>query len=249
MQNAWYVENLRLTFFVGPQWAQRPLFVDLAGVSAAEVVARPQMQLHQETGNVLDAYLTVIQVPGRVDIVLSATPSAPVAKSASPDVKLFLFVGTLEESISTFSKIARNAASLIIHTVRVAYAITLLQPTDTIIAAQEILKSNLPTVNFDPQHDIDITYQINHPMVGRRGQKINRLAKWDALQASLVQITLGVGSPQPPSSMPSAFAARAYFDINTDADNTIPLTESEVHEVIEELRSLAVELAQNGDKQ
>jgi hypothetical protein len=244
MRTDWYAEIVRLSFFVTPEWKPRSLFAEATGVAADETTARPQMMFHQEMGAVEGSYLTVGQQYGRVDFVLSDHPSAFVAADPT-HFKPFAWIGKLDEALAKFEQISRNAASLVGTITRVAYALTLVLPTETAANAMKVLKENLPRVDFDPEVDRDLIYQINHVRDGAGGV-MNRLARWETILSGAVQI-----APNPVASVPilrGAFAARAYFDISTSAENAVPLATADLPHIIEELRSSALQLARDGDK-
>jgi hypothetical protein len=245
MQADWYAESLRLTFFALPTWTQRALFAEVVGTPASEQVSRPLQNFHQESGSAFGRHLIVGQTPGRIDFILSDNPTPPVFGAPPLALKDFFWIGELKESISLFDQIIGRAAISVGGALRVAYAITLLRQTETARGAIGILKEQLPTVDFDPQNDADLVYQINHPRLSRTGRKTNRLARWEAIQSGTVQ--LGLGAMVPVSMSPLAFAARVHIDVNTDADNKVPIADQELADVIAELRSMAVEIAERGD--
>jgi hypothetical protein len=63
MPDEWYIENLRLTFFEVTDWTPRPIFSEVAGVPPSQINAQPPMQVHQEMGNLGDAYLQILAKP------------------------------------------------------------------------------------------------------------------------------------------------------------------------------------------
>jgi hypothetical protein len=131
---------------------------------------------------------------------------------------------------------------------RIAYAMTLVHQTDTLRGAIISLRKHLPTIEFDPDNDLDLSFQINRPKRDEKGRLINRLARWDTIQVASLRVTVGNIPPVPPlPSRPPIWAARIYVDISTDANNTSPYTGQELSELADELRANAIRIAQNGD--
>jgi hypothetical protein len=245
MQGDWYAESLRLTFFVPADWVQRSIFFEITGSQAAEQVVRPPVHLHQEIGNALGALFTVSQQPGRIDLVLSDTPTLASGMAAQAP-KAFYWAGPLKDCTEAFDRVIAAAVPIVAaNALRVAYAITPLKQTETASGAMEVLKDALPTVDFDPQSDTDFVYQINRPRVSRFGYKLNRLARWEVIQSSILNITVGVPATIP---MVEAFAARIYADISTDEKNTKPIPAITLAEVVDEVRAIALEIVDKGDR-
>ena len=246
-QSNWYVENLRVTLFMTPS-APHPLYAEIVGVLPTEVVARPQLQSQQETGITLGGNLSVIQQAGRVDVILNSTPPAAPQIIGASEVNAFSHVGRLEDSVPQIEKIAKNLAPLTKNATRAAFAVTLFQQTDLLISAMQILKTLLPTVQFDPQNDTDFSYQINHPTKNTRGHRINRLARWEAMELRIIHFIPQALLPTPVAPLPRPiFAARVYIDVSTDAENTTPLNDRELLESLHEVRVNALEIAAKGD--
>lgn len=249
MSDGWYVENLRLTFFEVADWTQHQIFSDIAGVVPAQLNAQPPMQLYQETGNVADAYLSVAQQGSRIDVVLSDQPTRNTVDPALPGYRPLYWIGSLAQSLDLFDRISAKTISLVSAATRVAYAISLVRQTDTVRDAIMFLRRYLPTIDFDPNNDLDLSFQINRPIRDNRGRLINRLARWDTIQIASMRITVGAGVPSasPLPTRPPLSAARIYVDINTDANNTSPFTHPELSELVDELRAYAMHIAENGD--
>jgi hypothetical protein len=246
MSEDWYAENLRLTFFGVMGWAQRPIFTEVTGMSPAQINAQPPIQIYQEMGNLSDAYLAVTQQAGRIDIVLTDQPARNTADSEAPGYKPLYWIGPFRESIEAFDAISAKATSLITDATRVAYAITLIRQTESVHEAVGILHKFLPTIDFDPDNDTDLVFQINRPTRDKSDRIINRLGRWEAIQTTTLRVSLGVPSPLPSGS--PIYAARIYVDISTDANNKVPFAGSEVPELVDTLRTYAIAVAENGDR-
>jgi hypothetical protein len=128
----WYVEQLRLTFIGLTDWTSREIFSEIAGTPASQINAQPPMQFYQEAGSVFDAYLSVTQQAGRMDVVLSDQPTRNTADPALPGYKPLYWIGSLKDSVENFSAISNKTISLVSGATRVAYAITLIHKTDSL---------------------------------------------------------------------------------------------------------------------
>jgi hypothetical protein len=247
----WYAENLRLTFFGAPNWTQHPIFSEIAGVVPAQINSQPATQQFGEVGDIAEAYLNVSQQANRIDVVLSDQPTRNTVDPALPGYKPLYWVGPFDESIKRFDGISARATTLVSGATRVAFAITLVHQTSSIHEALASLHKFVPTVKFDPDHDLDLSFQINRPTRDQKGRFINRLARWDTIQILSMRIAIGSGVPPVPSlaSQPPRCAGRIYVDISTDAENTIPITGSELSDLVIELRGYAIDIAQKGDSQ
>jgi hypothetical protein len=247
-QTEWNAENLRVTLFVTPEWIQRPLFAEITGVPPGEMTARPQLQFHQETGNLFGGHLRVGQQPGRIDLVLSGAPTTAAFDLENTGMQTFLWVGKLNDIVTGFNSITEKIVQIVGTANRAAFALTLGRQTETIPAAMAILKHYLPSIDFDPQIDADFSYQINRPRKTPSGRKINRLARWEVVESLLVPLTPQFVMPASIMPMPApAIAARAYIDVSTEANVTTQMSGTELIEIVHELRLLALEIAENGD--
>jgi hypothetical protein len=248
MSDEWYIENLRLSFLGVTNWTQRQIFSEIAGVGPTQINAQPPMQMHQETGNVADAYLAVTQQGSRIDLILSDQPTRNTVDRTLPGYKPLYWIGPFPQSLHLFDAIAAKSVSLVSGATRVAYAMTLVRQTQTVRETNITLQKYLPTVEFDPNNDLDLVFQINHPIRDQRGRFINRLAKWESIQVTSVLVAVGNVPAAPPlPSGPPICVARISVDVNTDPNNTSPFTGPELSELVTELRDYATNIAQNGD--
>jgi hypothetical protein len=244
MQGNWYAESVRLTFFVPANWTQRPIFSEIVGIPPAEQITRPPLGLHQEAGSALGAYLTVGQQPGRIDIVLSDTPNTSGTAVGQQPPKSFVWAGPLTECIEAFDQTIDVAVKLVDGmAIRVAYAITSLKQVETVQGAMKILKEALPNIDFNPERDVDLIFQINRPREGRLKQKINRLVRWEVLQSNLIRVEMAAAIPMLAGT---TFAARVYADMSTDEKRTIPFNQVDLLDIVKDVRSEALEVLGKG---
>jgi hypothetical protein len=240
----WNAESFRLTFFEIINWTERPLFAELTETVAAQVVVQRPVQLHQETGPLGDALLSVVQQPGRLDIVLSDIPTRNTLSAALPGFRPFFWVGPYEESLATFDGICAKATSAIANAKRVAYSVTLINSTTSAQESLSKLIAFLPDVHLDPQNDSDFVFQINRPVRHEKHGLINRLGRWETL--STATILLGAHpSIGAAGAFPGNTAARIVADVSSDSLNTEPLTDLKA--LFGLLREQALEIAEKGD--
>ena len=156
MQVDWYAERVQLALFVGPNWTRRPLFVELTGIEPENISEQGQVQLRQETGPFADAYLGVMQRPGRIDIALSDLPSANTSNPEAPNYKKFFWIDKLDRAVSAFDKIIDRLPNFPAPLQRIGYILAIIYPADDAQSAMSALHQSLPLVTFDPANDTDL---------------------------------------------------------------------------------------------
>jgi hypothetical protein len=246
--SAWFAESLRLSFFGLTEWKVRPIFEEIVGLPPAELKAQPAMRVHQEWGNVDDAFLNITQQIDRLDVVLSDQPSRNTIDPSAAGYRPLFWIGPYEDSLKLFDGICERALRLVQGATRAAYAISVIRPSSSVRESCAYLHEFLPTVAFNPANDLDLLFQVNRPMRDENGIMINRLGKWESLRVTTVQVELG-GASQIPSpalmTKPTVLGARIYVDVSTDAENTSPL--KGLPTIVGSLRSSALAIAENGD--
>jgi hypothetical protein len=240
----WLAESFRLSFIGVPSWTPRPIFLETTGAQPALTTAQPLVQMHQEAGEVSHAQLSVVQQASRIDFVLGDKPRNPFDQTAL-DYKALFSIGPYREGLELFDSISAKAISLVSSAVRVAFSITLIRQTDNAQESIRCLHKLVPRLPVDPNNDLDLVFQINRPVHGSQGQLINRLAKWESLQITTVQVGVGAASLPIVPSRPPVSAAQVYIDVSTDAANISPL--GNLSELVNELRRHATKLAEAGD--
>jgi hypothetical protein len=241
----WYVESLRLSFFGLTEWKPRPIFEQIVDAMPTQITAQPVMRFHQEWGNVSDAYVNITQNLDRLDVVLSDQPTRNTIDPDAAGYRPLFWVGPYGSSIERFDPICERATALANSATRAAYAMSLIRQTENAREAGVRLHEFLPTVAFDPNNDLDLSFQVNRPVRDKEGRYINRLAKWESIQTIMLQVGIGATPLAPLPSKPPIFAARIYIDVSTDAENTSAL--NNLPELARELRSYTREIAENGD--
>lgn len=241
----WLAESIRLSFIGVPSWTQRPVFAEISGTQPALITAQPMIALHQEAGRVSHAHLNILQLANRIDLLLGDNPTRNTVDPNAPAYKPLFSIGPYRESLALFDSLSAKATGLVNSATRVAFAITLIRQTENARDSVRYLHKLLPRLPVDPDNDLELIFQINRPVHDSRGLLINRLAKWEALQITTMQVGLGA-SPLPIiPSRPPISAAQAYIDVSTAAENIFPL--NNLSEIVNDLRRYAIELAEHGD--
>lgn len=242
--DGWLAESFRLSFIGLSNWTQRAVFAEISGVQPALITAQPMVLLHQEAGSVSHAHLNIVQQANRVDLVLGDKPTLNTLDPNAPGYKAFFSIGPYRENLELFDSLVAQAIPLVSSALRMAVAITLIRETTNARESIRCLHRLAPNLPIDPNNDLDLIFQINRPTHNAQGLLINRLAKWEALQVTTVQV--GVGAVPMPivPSRPPVTAAQIYIDVSTDAERSSPL--NNLSEIVSELRGQAVKLAEAG---
>jgi hypothetical protein len=241
----WYAESFRLSLFVSPNWIRRPLFEEIAGVEPQEWTEKVQLQTRQETGLFFGGQLNIIQQPGVLIIQLADTPTRNINDPTALEYKKFYWIDKLVPALTIFDRISNNIRNLNSPVYRVGYAPTLIFPTNDRTSAMRTLKEMLPLLQFDPDIDTDLVWNINRPRRMEPVGVVNRLSRWNTLQAGFLRIT-GPELSALPLPPPTEFAARLELDINTP-HSIQEMQADSIPGVIQTLRSLALEIADKGD--
>lgn len=131
--------------------------------------------------------------------------------------------------------------------VRLAFAATLIIPvkdsTEGYGRLGEILK-----FDFNWEGSSDFLFQINRPRISTTGVPnlwINRLCKWS--NAVIQNMRLDITNAPSLVTMPGIPAVTLDLDINTAIDSEVELTRDNLPSVYDELVTLAMEIAVEGD--
>jgi hypothetical protein len=244
----WYAESFQLALFTGSNWAQRrSLFEELAGTPPVDVSERGQFQMRQEAGPFGNAYLRVSQHPARTDIFLTDFPNRNTTNPTAPDYRQFFWIDKSAAAISLFDSVIAKLPLFSLPVQRLAYLLTMIAPLTNAKSVVVALREKLPLLQFDPDVDTDVSWQINRPRTIPAIGVINRLSKWSMLlQASVFTAPLGIPHLLPIPPQPTEFAARVEVDVNTSS-SIQEISGDAVPSIIATLRALALEIAEKGD--
>jgi hypothetical protein len=211
-------------------------FRELTGKAPGEVNERPAQGIRRERGEFGSYLLAISMQVDRADLILSMPP-----QKEAPEL---IQIGSYDAAVRALEDLIQSWWTKHPHVVRLALAPTLVRKFEQKIDSLKYLRRWLPTVNFDPERDQDIIWQINRPR--RSGIKkdlvINRLARWQVAELRAVEIT------GPRVAIPRvAYLAQLTLDINTQADHTEAFEASKLPRLMDELTLLSRELITNGD--
>lgn len=212
--NAWGVETFRFTFFfTEPQIGLLGWWKSVTGVDPEQVLSRPQMGEHSESGAFLDGQLELKSAFNRVDWTFTypfaGLPDAVPTKSMSQ---------LRDDLIPAIGKWLINQSSKI---TRVAFGAIGLHPVRSIGEGNVLLGEYLPFIELDAGRARDLLIQINLPEKNDvlEGVDCNVISKWGVLTGQFMQMALG-GLP----AMVTNHMVRAELDLSTPVDrsNIIP---------------------------
>ena len=249
-QVIWQAESLRATAFynVGdaPSEAAR-LWQMLMHRQPDEVSSRPNERLHLARGAFggSERQLQCAITPDRVDWVLRA---APPAQNRAPEglPTIDYLTGVLPSFLDLCMRWLERSAAM----TRLAFGAVLLCAASNPYEANVRLSTLLPSVTLDPEGVSDFLYRVNRrqPLRSREGVFANRLSTWSAIQAGSVGVSIsGDGSAQLTHEA-GHFACRLDLDMSTVGISTTSFSGTEATGVFEELVSLGVEIAEQGDR-
>lgn len=171
-----------------------------------------------------------------------------------------LSLGNLEAALERFTVFTDKwlASPTCPQSWRLALGAVLLLPVDTREEGYRILEPLLKdTVKLDPAGSSEFTYSINRRCKSStiEGLQINRLGKWFVWvwQTKKIEVRgiLQDGSPTPIVQQsdlgPKRLACRVDLDINTMPEYEGEFDTQAQRDILEELRALAVEMAERGD--
>lgn len=233
----WLTSSVRFTgFSTNTADGDIVSFEKLTGLPADEINARPAQAIRQETGSHGPYRLIVGCQPGRFDIVLAKPPSA--------ELEEIIHIGAFDEALAALIELMQPWMKGVSTLKRVALAPTLAKSAKDGLEAQRLMKRLLPKLDFDPELDRDILWQINRPRLSTAIPQlsINRLSKWQILQIQV--LTVGASGAQ--STAPTSLL-QLDLDINTSAENQAAIASELLPRMVSELGSIAQEIMLKGD--
>ena len=249
-QVLWQVELLRATAFYSPD--NLPSDVTRVWLSAQtrqpdEVSSRPNegIQLAQGSFGGSDKQLQCAIRRDRVDWIFQPAPPPP---NRAPEG--LLSIGTLAGALTPFRELTARWLEASPESTRLAFGAVLLFEVSSPSHANEMLNGLLPSVNLDSEGVFDFLYRVNRrkSLESHDGTLVNRLSTWSAVQGNAVRVVVpGGGQPQL-IQQPDHFACRLELDMNTIAVPSVALSRKEATTVFDELVSLGVDIAEQGDK-
>ena len=249
-QVAWQAESLRATAFfnVGdtPDDVAQ-LWQLLMHRQPDEVSSRPNERLLLARGAFggSERQLQCAIRPDRVDWLLAAVP--PPQNRAPEGLPT---IDSLAGVLPAFRDLAVRWLERSSAVTRLAFGAVLLSGVSSPYEANSILGPLLPSVDLDPEGVSDFLYRVNRrqPLQSREGLLANRLGTWSTIQVGSVGVSVSGDGSALLTQETGHFACRLELDINTVGASTTSFGGADASAVFGELMSLAVDIAEQGDK-
>lgn len=235
----WRALSIRVTIFPTPrspdwylQWA------DVVGAGEPEGRTTPVQRVETAPFGVGRIQLRQ-QLPPKVDLVYLPSTS-PDAAAPTPDV------GPFEDAFVAFLEPATRLLNAPLPVTRLAIGTQLSRTVANVQEANEILAGHIRNTRFDLGGASDFLYQINRPRESRilPGLVLNRLVKWQTVQWRVLTLEPGSGRQY---EEPRDFAAVLELDLNTQGERETPLPAALLPSLLDELKTFAREIAEQGD--
>ncbi len=232
----WHLETIRATVLAPDIKALRlPKWQQFIGGSQPQAL-NPAPNTFLEHGSVEGFALTIREEPGRADLIAAAhqLPTALIPAT----------LGDLADFLPKFMEITKRWLSSSDSVKRLAVFSTIFEGARTPDDALEALLPKIPSFKKEPGEKItDLLLQVNRPRQSKTdpSKHINRFVQWSA---RIITIMGYPGILRPPI-FPRYFRAQADIDINTAEGSEIP--NSLIAQYLDEIGSLMLEIARNGD--
>ena len=134
--------------------------------------------------------------------------------------------------------------------VRVAFSCVLLTLVEDKLAAYQLLKKLLRSVDVDATEMRELIFRVNWPVKSGvvSGLGLNRITNWSSIKLQNVLLQVGSGSPSISPGERKRDFVRLELDHNTDEARTEPFEPTQLVPIYRELVELAIENAAKGEK-
>jgi hypothetical protein len=193
----------------------------------------------EEIGTLNDMTFVVRRSPGRVDALLTIGKIPAEGGTGIP------YIGDFEDALLKFVPLADHWFKQKTNVIRLAFGAVLYAPAETMTKANELIKVLVPSLRISGESYSDLLFQINRPRPSQTlsDVRLNRLAKWQALPASIV-----VG-PFQSAQLTSPPVVQLELDINSPPDRTQPIPAEVAPRLFLEMVEAAQEIAKRGDSE
>jgi hypothetical protein len=240
----WEATHFQMVFFptVSPREVRQNWFRDLTGVSPKESASQPHeiVCVGQSGEMMLTLTVDLLRVAFGVQPLVKPDDASPLQTiSSSPEAAAKSFLTLM----SRWTK----KQSLTIK--RIGFSGRLIQRAKKLDAAYRMLKTHLPALKLD-SHSRDFIYRINRPRKSRAGIReleINRLATWAVIRGQRQVMVVSGSEASTPAKTADFTACVLEFDVNTSGEFSRELPKNRLPSVMQELASLAFEIAKKGD--
>ncbi len=250
MSEFWGAVLLRLTAFIGEQaeGAHSGWWESVTGRPPEHEETRRLQATYHYDGSILvggsaSGILNLDVSPGRVDWVLVKDVAPQQLESLQSSA-----LGPLVPTIDGFQALLSSWFGLAGCSVnRLALGAQLCGPSVGKIEGYRALGTFLPDVKIDTEGSSDFLYRINRPrpsLVLQDGTPVNRLSLWSvsALRVSVLRTDGGQTA-----MFPEEATCTLELDINTGQTRSTAIPSGILADLLKELRSLLVEIAELGD--
>lgn len=243
----WFAEAVRVTIFMPPTSGGCPLNWEIVtGTKAARIVQQPAEMINQEAGPFGKGQLLGKSQLSRYDWIYGFNPPNPTNPSAA-----FPNIGDFDAALTLLNSAAKKWPGFAQPVLRLAVGAVLIGQVKSQDEAKNLLAPLVPSVQLPDASVLhDFAYQVNRPRVSNvvRGLTINRLSKWQVLQAELLAINVALGQVVgAPTVSDTASVIRAEFDVNTSATSTKAIAPAEIPALLDELVALTKDMGIKGD--
>ena len=239
----WDIENLRVSIFCPVdrgEASRATLWKKVTGIEPESIDTRPRQGIARESGPHEGNLLVVAVQAGRVDWLVQPildsdqdlTPTLKAGKDVLPSLQKALFL-TME-------------MAPIVN--RLAFGVSLTRQVPNPQVGLQQMSRYLPDINFDSMEGSDFIHQVNRRRRSTSvpNAEINRLARWSATRVGAIHVQMAEAGPSGIRSSDAGVARKLVLDVNT-IPSTSAMSSSSIPGLLEELRTLASELAKRGD--
>lgn len=244
----WQAEHLRVTCFCD----QPP--VDLWNRVAPEItperdIREPRLPKAEQGATVQGRWLSVVTLPGRVDLIITRVPTEAGGKDITG-------IGPLPEALSALLEHGTRLLSALAASnrpvTRIALGGTLLEGVPDRISGYHKLATYLEgRVTLDAENSFDFSYRINRPRHLSIGEdsplRINRLHQWAVLLIVETLFTVASGGFMAVPGAKPVHACQLTVDVNTDAERAKPIPPESLQLILNTLTEYCREVAVRGD--
>lgn len=255
MSEFWGAGLLRLTAFIGEQAEGAPTgwWESVTGGPPEHEETRRLLATYHYDGSILvggsaSGILNLDVSPGRVDWVLvkDVEPQQLESLQSSALGPLVPTIDGFQAALSSWFRLAGYSVN------RLALGAQLRGPSVGKIEGYRALGTFLPDVKIDTEGSSDFLYRINRPrpsLVLQDGTPINRLSLWSVGTLSISRLRIdGGGLTNDKTVFPEETACSLELDINTSRTRSTAIPGGILADLLTELRSLLVEIAESGDR-
>ena len=241
----WDAESLRVSIFHPVALStsvQTGLWEKVTGDRPESIDSRPREGVTRESGTVEENLLVLATQEGRTDWL--------VQPMAVPNQQMGTVL--MLKSVGHALPILQRAMFCTLETIplvqRLAFSPALIRQVRNPALALKQISKYLPRLDFNSMEGSDFVYQVN-----RRRQsasvphvRVNRLAKWSTAQVGGLQVQVRPSGQPRVQTADVGYMRRLDLDVNTTPESGA-MSNDKIPSLFEELLTLSLELATNGD--